>query len=68
MRRKVDLEARLRNANADMLLLQEIWLSDDEEKVRVAGFYQVGRLDRSTRPKAGFGDALYLAHKFKVLS
>ena len=55
MRRKAELEARLRNANVDILLLQESWLSDDVEEVRVAGFYLVGRLDRSTRRKAGFG-------------
>ena len=55
MRRKAELEARLRNANVDILLLQETKLSDDVEEVRVAGFYLVGRLDRSTGPKAGFG-------------
>ena len=59
MRRKAELEARLRNANVDILLLQETWLSDDVEEVRVAGFYLVGRLDRSTGPKAGFGGFMH---------
>ena len=53
--RKAELEARLANANVDVLLLQETWLSESVEAVQIAGFYVVGRLDRSEGPKAGFG-------------
>ena len=38
-----------------MLLLQQRWLSENVAEIRVAGFYFVGRLDRSTGPKAGDG-------------
>ena len=53
--RKAELEARLANANVDVLLLQETCLSESVEDVQIAGFYVVGRLDRSEGPKAGFG-------------
>ena len=61
-RRKAELEARLLNANVDILLLQETWLTDSEEEVRINGFYLVGRLDRTSGPKAGFGGVAIYAH------
>ena len=53
--RKAELETRLVNANVNILLLQETWLSESIEEVQIARFYVVGRLDRSVGPKAGFG-------------
>ncbi len=55
LRRKAELEARLSNANVDIIMLQETWLADDVEEVRLDGFYLVGRLDRSSGPKIGYG-------------
>ena len=48
-RRKAELEARLANADVDMLMLRETWLCEAVEEVRISGFYLVGWLDRIAR-------------------
>ncbi len=55
LRRKAELEARLKNAAVDVLMLQETWLADTVEELAIEGYYLVGRLDREAGPKAGYG-------------
>ena len=55
LRRRAELEARLKNAGVDILLLQETLLSVDVESVTISGFSIVGRLDRMFGPKCGYG-------------
>ena len=55
LRRKAELEARLANAEVDLLFVQETWLSEEVEDISIAGYYLVGRLDRAMGPKRGFG-------------
>ena len=55
LRRKAELEARLRNADVNLLCVQETWLSDNAEAIYIAGYYLIGRLDRLLGPKRGFG-------------
>ena len=55
LRRRAELEARLRNSNVDIVLLQETWLSGDVESITISGYHLVGRLDRVLGPKRGFG-------------
>ena len=55
LRRKAELEARLLNANVDLLFLQETWLSESAKDVQIEGYTLVGRLDRLLGPKHGFG-------------
>ena len=49
------MEARLKNSNVDILCLQETWLAEDVEAIPISGFHIVGRLDRTSGPKRGFG-------------
>ena len=55
LRRRAELEARLRNAGVHILLLQETWLSDSVEEIALQGYELVGRLDRVLGPKKGYG-------------
>ena len=36
-------------------MLQETWLCEAVEELRISGFYLVGLLNRTVGPKAGFG-------------
>ena len=55
LKRRAELEARLKNSNVDILCLQETWLAEDVEAIPISGFHIVGRLDRTSGPKRGFG-------------
>ena len=55
IRRRAELEARLRNAGVHILFLQETWLSDSVEEITLSGYELVGRLDRVLGPKRGYG-------------
>ena len=55
LRRRAELEARLVDSRVDLLFVQETWLSDAVEEVAISGFLLVGRLDRTSGAKHGFG-------------
>ena len=61
LKNKAELEARLKNAGVDVLVIQETWLSDSVEAVMIAGFYLVGRRDRLLGPKRGYGGVAVFA-------
>ena len=61
LRRKAELEARLRNADVHVLLLQETWLSESVEEVSLDNYVLVSRMDRLLGPKRGYGGvAIYV--------
>ena len=69
LRRRAELEARLHNANVDLLCVQETWLSDSIEYIVISGYYLVGRLDRILGPKKGFGGiAIFAKNSFTSVS
>ena len=55
LKQKAGIEARLANADVDLLFVQETWLSEAVEDIVIARYYLVERLDRATGPKHGFG-------------
>ena len=61
LKRRAELEARLRNSNVDILCLQENLFSEEVEAVAISGFNLVSRLDRSSQPKRGFGSVAVYA-------
>ena len=62
LRNKGQLEARLRNSSVDVLLVQETWLSPiKDEEIRIQGFYEVGRVDRISGKKRGYGGVAVFA-------
>ena len=63
--RKAEVEARLATADVDILLLQETWLCEAVEEVRISGLYLVDRLDRTTGSKSGFGGVAIYARIFR---
>ena len=70
LRRRAEIEARLRNSADDIVCIQETWLSDDVEAVSLGGYFMVGRLDRADGPKKGYGglQSLHALHCLALLS
>ena len=62
LRRRAEIEARLRNSAVDIVCIQETWLSDDVEAVSLGGYFMVRRLDRADGPKKGYGGVAIFAH------
>ena len=46
LRRKSEIEARLANAEVDLLFVQDTWLTEAVEDIAIAGYYVVGRSDQ----------------------
>ena len=64
LKRRAELEARLKNSNVDILCLQETWAAEDIKAIPISGSHIIGKLDRTSGPRKSFGGVAVYARGY----